>query len=256
MLNAVVESVRVLHDGLRVVRVRYRDRAIDVFEPGQFVILGLPAGEGGGGAAKLVKRAYSICSSPGDRGALEFLIVRVDDGGLTPRLWELSVGDELWMDERVRGEFTLSSVPVDANIVMVATGTGVAPFVSMLRDERLAERVGRVALLHGARTTLDLAYHDELTRLAERNPAIRYVPILSRESGDSAWAGLRGRVQSVLVGTRFEQLAGFAIDAATTHVMLCGNPEMIRDVTARMESRGMRIHRKREPGTIHAERYW
>ncbi|MBI4578726.1 MAG: ferredoxin--NADP reductase [Planctomycetes bacterium] len=251
---------------LSVVRFRPDSGLIPEFLPGQFIKLGLPREEGvepvqaGPGrprsGPRLIRRAYSIASSPRQRDCVEIFVVRVEGGKLTPKLWVLDLGGRAWMDDKISGRFTLDPVPPHKDVVMVATGTGIAPFVSMLRTYHDQPRWRRAVLINGVRYAPDLGYREELEALARANPRVRYIPIVSRDPGDGAWTGLRGRVQVVLDPAVYESQVGAALDPDDCHVMLCGNPEMIDSVQAMLAQRGFRPHSSDQPGNIHFERYW
>ncbi len=250
--NARLASRRDLHAGLAIFRVAYADGSVLDFEPGQFVSLGLPDPAH---PERIARRAYSIASARGDP-ELEFFVRRVSAGSLTPELFSLAPGDPLWMDTRALGHFTLRGVPPTAHVVLVATGTGLGPFVSMVKSPGAGTRWERLAIVHGARTETDLGYRAELEALAGAEPRVRYLPILSREVDESGWRGARGHVQDLLRSPAWPDLAGFPLEEARVHVLLCGNPDMILDVTALLEERGFRRHRRSEPGNIRSERYW
>ncbi len=262
--NAVIAARRDLNDRVSLVWIRPDAGAVEPFEPGQFIQLGLPAesqaaaeSRGPRTRTKLVKRSYSIASSPLEREAYELCIALVQEGQLTPRLHGLEVGDRLWHDASPKGAFTLERVPRGRDLVFVATGTGIAPFVSMLRAcGRDPGRFRRLAVVHGARERSDLAYHDELAGRARYDRRIAYVPVLSREPRTTDWTGLRGHVQIALEPSCFQSRAGFQLDPATTHVLLCGNPAMIDDVRTRLAARGFVTDTPRIPGNVHFERYW
>lgn len=269
-LNATIIDRQDLTGEISVIRVRPARGLAPDFLPGQFIKLGLP--RGGTEAPviarsgrervgpRLVRRAYSIASSPRDRDALEFLLVRVQTGKLTPKIWTVDVGGCIWMDDCAAGRFTLEPVPPDKDIIMVATGTGVAPFVSMLRTHAGRQRWRRAVLVNGVRYAADLAYRDELETLARTVSGFHYLPMVSREppvsEGGSEWRGLRGRVQQVLEPATFESLTGVPPVPRDCHVMLCGNPDMIVDVQRMLEAGGFRAHSPTQPGNLHFERYW
>lgn len=270
VLNATIIDRRDLTHEISIVRIRPDAGDLPDFVPGQFIKLGLPRRAAGASATsgpgrersgpRLVRRAYSIASSPRDRDCLEFLMVRVERGKLTPQLWELAPGGRVWMDDRAAGHFTLEPIPPGQDVVMVATGTGIAPFVSMLRTHVREQRWRRAAVINGVRYAADLAYRDELEQYAKAGLPVTYIPIVSREPEPVrpgvGWSGLRGRVQSVLAPEAFASLAGFSLAPRACHVMLCGNPEMIVSVQRLLESGGFRTHAPAQPGNIHFERYW
>lgn len=252
--NATLVSRRVWNERLWSLRVRPDRPPATAFAPGQFVQLGLDA------QGDFAKRAYSIASSARELDGYELLVSRVDEGRLTGALWRLEPGARCWLDPRVLGRFTLEDLPRGRDLVMVATGTGVAPYVSMLRTYAGAEgterRWRRFVLVHGVRLAEDLAGHDELAALAARDETVRYVPIASREPAGGAWGGLRGRVQRVLGPEAGWEVAGTALDPATCDVFLCGNPRMIEELGAALVERGFRPGGARRGGNLHVERYW
>lgn len=260
-LNARVAVREDLNENLSILRVRYDGRDVPEFEPGQFAMLGLPRpgaprAPGTEEDVRLLKRAYSIASPATERRWVELLLVRVPEGRLTEPLWDVGEGDPVWLDEDVRGKFTLEAVPPDAHLVLVATGTGIAPYMSMLRTYRGRSRWRRLVVVHGVRRSDDLAYRDELERAAREDGTVAYVPVVSREPGPSRWKGLRGRVQDVLDEKSYPALLDEPLDPARAHVLLCGNPDMIRSVGANLVERGFRESAPGQPGNLHHERYW
>lgn len=269
LYNAEVVSNERLNPALFVLKVRLdgHDGAGYPFAPGQFVNIGLvPRRPEDAGKDGLVKRPYSIASGPSE-ALLEFYIRLVDEGALTPGLLALEPGDRLWVDDRFIGRFTLDTLPAEPaanarDLVCVSTGTGLAPFLSMLREYAAARKAGagdlrwdRCVVIKGVRLAEDLGYHDELEELA-REDWFTYLPMCSREPQDSAWTGLRGRVGEVLEDGVFDRHTGFALDAARSQIMLCGNPDMIAQLEASLAERGFKKHRPKDPGQVHLEKYW
>lgn len=266
MLNATLIRHETRAEGLGVLHVR-PDEPLAAFHPGQFMMAGLPempdssteADPAGTSPAQpgLLKRAYSIASAPTGASHVEFFVVRVDGGRLTPRLWELAEGDRLYLENRGRGHFTLEGLDCrEDTLVLVATGTGLGPFISMVREYEGKGRVRRIVLLHGVRERRELGYEEELSRLEARNPDFRYLPVLSREDHTSDWTGLRGRVTGLLEPARFQALCGQPLSPDTCRVMLCGNPAMIKELSAGLEAQGFAPHKAQRPGRLHYERYW
>jgi ferredoxin--NADP+ reductase len=265
-LNATVVANRQLNASLFVLEVRC-DGEKPAHEAGQFASLGLPArSPEHAGRDGLVKRPYSIASAPG-AATFEFYVRLVEGGALTPSLQALRPGDRLWVDDKCLGKFTLThlaEVPPahERDLVCVATGTGLAPFLSMLREHRAARERGvgapwnRCVLIEGVRLAEDLGYLDEIAGLAREHRWLHYLPICSREPAESSWSGPRGRVGELLRSEVFRARTGFALDPRTCQVMLCGNPQMIDEVEADLLARGFARHRKKEPGQLHIERYW
>lgn len=216
------------------------------FRPGQFMNLGLQLPSG------FVSRSYSLASAPG--APLEVLLARVGDGALTPGLFELAVGSSITLDPKPQGFFTFDYVPPHRELWMLATGTGLGPFLSMLRSAQAFERAERVILVHGTRGPAELAHRAELEALVAARPgAFRYLPALSREPE----AGhLNGRLTQLLASGELEKRAEIAMVPESGHVLLCGNPSMIDDTIAILGERGLKRHRQRAPGHITTEKYW
>jgi ferredoxin--NADP+ reductase len=220
------------------------DAELQPFSPGQFINLGLEID------GELVKRSYSLASAPG--APVEFYLVKVADGALTPRLYELGVGDVVRFDDKPQGFFTLDYVPEAEVLWLMSTGTGLGPFMSMIRSGRLWERFARVVVVHGARLGAHLGYRDELEQLSAQRP-LAYVPLVTRERLEEA---LYGRIPAAIESGVVEKAAGATLSPDTAHVMLCGNPAMIADTMATLAKRGLRKHRTRKPGHITTEKYW
>lgn len=139
---------------------------------------------------------------------------------------------------------------------MVSTGTGIAPFISMLRTYRGQDRWRRFVLIHGARFAADLGYSDELNEVIHSDPSVTYVPLVTREPPESAWQGLRGRVQHALDPATYEAVVGAPLTPEECHVFLCGNPAMIDAVEALLVERGFATDTHEQRGNLHFERYW
>jgi ferredoxin--NADP+ reductase len=182
------------------------------------------------------------------------LLARVGEGALTPALFELREGAKVTLDPKPQGFFTFDYVPVHRELWLVATGTGLGPFLSMLRSGEAFARAERVVLVHGTRGPSELAHRAELEALLdERAAAFRYLPVLSREFEAGQ---LQGRLTQALASGKLEEAAQTPLVAETAHVMLCGNPAMIDEVIAILSERGLRRHRQRTPGHITTEKYW
>jgi ferredoxin--NADP+ reductase len=239
------------------------DQAIKSFLPGQYVAIGLPASSARPSdfpperepqtGDKLIKRAYSIGSAPTVLEELEFYIAIVPDGALTSRLALLQEGDRIHLAPKITGTFTLQSVPSDANLVLLSTGTGIAPYISMLRTPSTWLPGRQITLVHGVRYASDLAYRTELQALAEQQSCFRYLPVASREK--ETWNGQRGRLQTLFEGSASTEPA-ILLDPARDHVFLCGNPAMINEMETLLVKRGYQEHTRKNPGSLHLERYW
>jgi len=223
------------------------EAAVAPFEPGQFLNIGLRLG------GELVFRAYSLASPPGE--PLEFYVTEVEGGTLTPGLCALAPGDTLLVEPHPQGFFTLRYVPDARELWLLATGTGLGPFLSMLRSEEIWRRFPRLVVAHGVREAAHLGYRNELAELsAQHQGRLTWVPVVSREP--AATGVLHGRLTTTLADGSLEARAGVSLDPERSHVMLCGNPAMIQEVTALLEARGLRKHRQRKPGHISVEKYW
>jgi ferredoxin/flavodoxin---NADP+ reductase len=216
------------------------------FIPGQFANLALDIGE------QRVRRSYSVASAPGTPP--EFYVTRVAGGALSPSLVALEPGDAVWLDTRCAGLFTLEWMPDAAReLWLIATGTGVGPYISLLRSGLLLPRFERVVIVHGTRTQLELGYREEL-EAAARDARVSYVPSVTREN--PGHGVLTGRIPELLRDGQLEAAAGLPFDAERSHFMVCGNPAMINDSIATLEQRGFRRNKRREPGHITIEKYW
>ena len=262
--NASLLDRHDLNENLSIVRVRPDSGRVPEFTPGQFITLGLPKTlppqvaalrPPRPGRVPMTRRAYSIASSPAQTDALEFFVVLIEEGKLTPRMWSLDANDRLWMDTTAKGEFTLERAPAGKDLVMISTGTGIAPFVSMLRTFRGQQRWRRFVMINGVRHVSDLGYRDELESVCSADPTVCYLPLVSR-AGDEPWDGLHGRVNLMLEPDRYQERVGASLDPAECHVFLCGNPAMIDETEGLLQARGFRTHTNETPGNIHFERYW
>ncbi|MCC6954252.1 MAG: ferredoxin--NADP reductase [Deltaproteobacteria bacterium] len=259
--NATVTHCEELTKELYVLRITPDSGIITPFEPGQYGEIALPPGRDHEHPAsdptyKFVRRPYSIASAPNAGSYYEFFIVLVPDGEITPKLCSQKVGDRVWIGPKVKGKFTLEPVPPESNVVFIATGTGLAPFMSMLRQYHGKGRWNHLAMIHCSRLSQDLAYADELKALAASDPKFAYIPTVTREPSDSPWQGCRGRIQPILEPARFAELAKFELNPETTQVLICGNPEMITSAVDQLTPLGFREYRKKTGGNIHFERFW
>jgi ferredoxin--NADP+ reductase len=247
--SGIVERRQVWTEGLFTLSIRTPD--VEPFEPGQFLQLGLP-NQDTDGATHHLHRPYSVASPHGE--LLDFFIVLVADGRLSPQLWDLHEGDSVDVSTKGAGSFTLAKSPDASTLWLIATGTGVAPYIAMLRTDEPWRRYQRIVLVHGVRHLRDLAYTEEMTKYTELKPEqFSYVPVVSRESGDGV---LSGRITQVAEDGSLESMAGSQFSADDSCVLLCGNPLMLDDMEALLITRGLEKHRSKTPGNIVAERYW
>ena len=254
LLNASLIDRQDLNDELCIIRTRLDSGRVPSFEPGQFITIGLP--NRSLDRPRWIRRAYSIASSANIRDYLELYVVLVQEGKLTPRIWDLHTGDRIWMDDKAKGHFTLRDIPPDKDLVMISTGTGIAPYMSMLRTYAGQSRWNRFVVIHGARLVVDLGYRHELERISHTDPTVYFIPTVTREPSKSTWQGLRGRVQAAIEKDHYEAAVGATLDPKNCHVFLCGNPDMIRGIQQTLESRGFVTDARRQKGNLHFERYW
>jgi len=242
-------------EGRVVGQKRWTDRLLSLqvaaplgpFQAGQFVRLALDVG------GERVARPYSFVNPPGTEPH-EFYYNIVAEGPLTPRLAALRTGDAIHVAPGIAGFLVLAEVPDAESLWLIATGTGLAPFLSILRTEAPWERFRRVVLVHATRTAEEQVYGELLASVARaRGERFRKVAFVSREKAPGA---LEGRIPAAIGDGRLERAAATELSAASAHAMLCGNPQMVTDVTAALAARGMRKHRRRAPGHITVETYW
>jgi ferredoxin--NADP+ reductase len=263
--NATVIGREVINSELIVLRVRPDVDLFD-FKPGQFGVLGMLGGaarvpeaeteDGVVEADKMIRRAYSIASASVERRYLEFYLTLIPSGQLTPRLFALKHGDRVFLGPKASGMFTLDRVAPGKSVILIATGTGLAPYVSMLRTMLMHETERKFVVLHGARYSWDLGYRGELESLARLRPNFTYIPSITRPDQDTHFHGRTGRIQTVLEQGAVEKDAGVTLDPAKADVFLCGNPEMVKIVTGLLETKGFKTGHGKEFGTIHVEEYW
>jgi ferredoxin/flavodoxin---NADP+ reductase len=214
------------------------------FKPGQYATLGVE--EDG----HLIERAYSITSSPLE-DEIEFFFELVPEGDLSPRLYKLRTGDAFVMRRQAKGRFTLDETSGHKQHYLVATVTGVAPYVSMVRTAVREANQGkppdfRIVVLQSASRSWEFAYREELQALAERHEWFKYIPTVSRPWEDEHWTGEVGRAEDVV--RKYSDSLG--LDPATTTAYVCGHPQMIENAKGIFARRGFAREFIRE------ELYW
>lgn len=220
------------------------------FTAGQFARIGLKVGE------ELVVRAYSVVSSPFDE-TLEFFSIVVPDGAFTSNLQHLKVGDELYLEKIPYGYLTLARYqqPLPHDLWLLATGTGLAPFLSMLQDFDTWSKYQKINLVYSVRTAAELAYVDRIQEIAETfgegHNGFKFIPIITRDPS----APLHDRLPILIENGELEKSAGIELNPNTSHVMLCGNPQMVDNTKEALKRRGLTMNRRGE-GNIAVENYW
>ena len=223
------------------------------FTAGQFARLGVTKADG-----STVWRAYSMASSPHDE-FLEFFSIVVPGGEFTSELSRLEVGDTLLVERQAYGFLTLDRFVDGQNLWMLATGTGIAPFLSILQDFEVWEKFERIVLVYSAREARELAYQDLITELSSRDylaehaHKLTYIPIVTREPMPGA---LNGRITTLIENGELERAAGVELTPEHSRVMLCGNPQMIDDTRKLLKARNLQLSLSRRPGQVAVENYW
>jgi ferredoxin--NADP+ reductase len=222
------------------------------FAPGQFARLGVEQD------GKIVSRAYSIVSANYD-DYLEFYSIVVPGGEFTSRLARLREGDPLLVDKVAYGFLTTDRFENGKDLWMLATGTGLAPFISILYDFTVWEQYENLIVVHCVREPAELAYRDTIQGFAgheyfrDLGAKLHYVPIVTRSEVPGA---LRERITTLLADGGLERHVGLPLDHERSRLMLCGNPQMVDDTRAVLNERGFRLSRRAAPGHYAVEQYW
>lgn len=234
----------------RLISLRVEAPAV-TFTAGQFAKLALPLNTEKG--EEMVGRPYSFVNSP-LQGPHEFYFIVVDSGPLSPKLAALQAGETLYLAPRANGFFCLSEVPTSEVLWCFSTGTGIGPFLSILRTPEPWARFQHVVLVHAVRFSHELTYVAAIAELQQTySSRFSYIPFVSREQHNGA---LPGRIPESIRDGRLEARAGRLINPDCAQTMLCGNPAMVQDVTTALEERGLKKNRRRDPGQITVETYW
>jgi ferredoxin--NADP+ reductase len=221
------------------------------FRSGEFVMIGLMAGE------RPLLRAYSIASPAWD-DVLSFYSIKAPNGPLTSRLQNIKPGDEILIGRKPTGTLVLDALTRGRRLFLISTGTGVAPFVSLIRDPETYERYERVILTHTCRTDCELEFSREAVAAAQQDPLVgeaarpqlRHVTSLTR-----AEHALKGRITTLIEsGAAFAALNESGFDPAHDRVMICGSAPMLRDVKALVMQAGFEEGSNHEPGAFVVER--
>ncbi|MGZ6274126.1 MAG: ferredoxin--NADP reductase [Candidatus Limnocylindrales bacterium] len=204
---------------------------------------------------RMIRRAYSIASESRPDEYLEFYLTVVMSGELTPRLFNLKIRDRLYVGPKAVGVFTLDKAP-NKHILMVGTGTGLAPYMSMLRSELVCNGPRQFVVVHGARYSWDLGYRTELTGLSRHCHNFHYLPVITRPQEDPTWRGRSGYLQNVIASDAVEHETGLELTPENFDIFLCGNPGMIETIIGWAEGRGFTRDKGHDHGTLHVEEYW
>lgn len=223
------------------------------FTAGQFVRLGVTKADG-----STVWRAYSVVSAPFDE-YLDFFSIVVPCGEFTSELSRLRVGDTLMVERQATGYLTLNRFVDGRDLWLLGTGTGVAPFLSILQDFEAWEKFERIILVYSAREAKELAYQALIKELGEREylaeyaHKLTYLPIVTREQHPDA---LNGRITTLIENGELERAAGVELSPEHSRVLICGNPQMVDDTRQLLKQRDMNLSLSRRPGQVAVENYW
>jgi ferredoxin--NADP+ reductase len=227
-----------------------RDRAFR-FKNGQFTMIGIPVN------GKPLLRAYSM-ASPNYDEKLEFFSIKVPDGPLTSRLQHLKEGDPIFVGRKPTGTLVLDNLRDGRNLYLLGTGTGLAPFMSIIRDPETYERFEKVVLLHGCRQVAELAYGETITRVLpedeflgeEIRSKLIYYPTVTREPFRNC-----GRITDLITSNKlFDDIGLPPMTQEDDRVMICGSPDMLRDLKLLLEARDFVEGNHGEPGDFVVEK--
>ncbi len=220
---------------------------IENYEAGQFGRLGLKIED------QIVGRPYSFVSAP-DENIHEFYSISIEDGLISPKLAELKAGDHVYLGEKANGFLVLSEIPESEDLWMISTGTGIGPFLSILKTDTPWKRFKKCILVHAVRNAEELSYRELIDDIKEQHAdQFEYVPFVSREETDFA---LPGRIPAAIENGALEKRANLTIENGKSQVMLCGNPDMVKDAKEKLQERGLTKNLRRTPGNISTENYW
>jgi ferredoxin--NADP+ reductase len=223
------------------------DADLQPFKAGQFLRVGMDIGE------EQVGRPYSFINAPHERPHEIYFNV-VGEGQFSPHLATLEPGDTFWAKQSPLGFLTLNEIPDAQQLWLLASGTGIGPFLSILKTDEVWQRFEHVVLTHSVSHATDLTYQETISYLCRtHSDRLNYIPLVSRENAPNA---LRGRIPANIENGRLEQYAGHTLDPRHSHVMLCGNAGMIEATITLLSERGMRRHRRSEAGHISSEHYY
>ena len=258
--QTVISARQWLAEKLFSVRVT-RDSGFK-FLPGQFARLGL-AIQPETPETPTEWRAYSMVSHP-DEDALEFFSVVVSDGKFSSALARLQPGDPLWIDKTSFGFLTLERFTDGEDLWLIATGTGLSAYLSMLHDPQTWLRFKNIVLVHGVQYSNELAYRDEILRIGAMHAPnqLRYIPVTSQEyTAPSLSPALKSltppaRITTLLANGELQHRIGISLDPSHSRIMLCGNPAMVTEMRALLTTMGFAPGRRGNAGNLAVENYW
>lgn len=223
------------------------------FTPGHYTRLGLTTSDG-----DIVWRPISLVSAAHE-DTLEFLVILIPGGEFSQAIAGLKTGNPIQVEKLSYGFLTADQLAAGSHLWLLASGSGLGPFVSILRDNAVWRNFERLIVVHSVRQAAELAYRDELSALAAHRETgteraqLTYLPLVTRAPGTTV---LTARVTELLGAGQLEAAAGTTLDAATSRVMVCGNPAMALQLRHALAARGFASSRRNAPGQMAFENYW
>ena len=246
-INSQVIAQEKCTDILRIIKVK--KPANLEFKAGQFTKIGLTVPN----EERPLMRAYSFVNPPAS-DELEFCYdVLNENGNLTPMLDKLQENDEILVSTRPNGLLTIDNLPSGLTLVMVGSGTGIGPFLSILDEATAWEKFEKIVLVYSVRYENDMLFKSRIDNIKLLNPErFCFVPIITREKIDKA---LHTRITTAIDNGEFEDYMKTKIDTSC-QFMLCGNPQMVQDLSDLLKTKGLERNRRSKPGNITIEKYW
>lgn len=250
--NATVVGFTNLPDCLFIIKIRPEWNTDNIpWSPGQFVRIGIIDEEHNGKTL----RAMTILAI--NDGVFEFLMVAVDNGVTSARMSLLTVNDRCYVEPFITGNFHTENLPdlVNKDLWMLGTGTGIAPYLSMLKNsETVLLQCNNILLVHSVRHEQHLCSVEYIQGLQSRYPALKYVPVVTRSKGNRSQ--LNKHIQTLLANQELCNSTSIGLSTARSILLLCGHPLMIKESTVILKGLGFRKHRRKTPGHMLTERYF
>ena len=223
------------------------DADIAPYKAGQFASLALMID------GKRVARPYSFLSAPYEK-TLEFFFYTATDGVLSNDLYKVETGDTVLVKNPANGFFILNEIPKSRDLWMIGTGTGIAPFLSILKTEQSWDTYENIVLVEGVRTQIDMQYLDVITGFREKyGERFAFQGFITREQVAGT---IQGRIPASIEDGSLEEAINLKMEVAHSQVMLCGNPDMVKDSVEFLKLRGFEKNRRKKPGHLTTENYW
>ena len=217
------------------------------FRPGHYARLGLEIA-----GSETVWRPYSIVSAPAE-AFLEFLVTLIPNGQFTGRLATLPVPSPIMLEAAAMGFFLPDQLAHGDSLWMLATGAGLGPYISILREGQIFRDYAQIVLVHSVRLASELAYRQEIEAWATQYAGLRYLPIVTQQAGSTL---LAQRIPDLINNTTLATTSGIPLEASTARVMVCGNPAFTADMRQTLSQRGFQPCRRGLIGSMLFEKYW